>query len=354
MIRRILVSVCTILVLTGIGLADTWKTLQEQFNEVKEMNYLNQVGVYFIDPITNATPKEYTLNLKQEQNETVRLRLNNDADQDLHLRIAFADQQLSNGGSRGCGADYENGFAKFIKPNRKGDIIIPKKSTIEKTFDVLFPVGIEWLQRWCIAYGVNEDKTTIQDNKENPDVAIQIIKRKVIYIDAVVGGTGFIDYHIEVWNIKTSFNESGDMIIEVPVENKGNVDATISMEGDISNILSYQRTINGSGVVKKWSSLTLSANVWPLPFYKGLYSIGIVVKHAPKFGFNATKAGVNPNIIAGEKETISKLYFWFHRWMLIILFIGIMMRRKPRTRQQKKSQTTTNTKAPEILEILKQ
>jgi hypothetical protein len=23
------------------------------------MNYLNQVGVYFVNPVTNATPKEY-------------------------------------------------------------------------------------------------------------------------------------------------------------------------------------------------------------------------------------------------------------------------------------------------------
>jgi hypothetical protein len=33
--------------------------LQKQFDAMKQMNYLNQVGVYFVNPVTNATPKEY-------------------------------------------------------------------------------------------------------------------------------------------------------------------------------------------------------------------------------------------------------------------------------------------------------
>gem|GEM_PF-5239741 len=60
------------------------------------MNYLNQVGVYFVNPTTKATPKEYNVMTDQEKREKLTLLFKNESDKDLHVRIEFADQVESN------------------------------------------------------------------------------------------------------------------------------------------------------------------------------------------------------------------------------------------------------------------
>jgi len=184
MLKRYSSYLVVLLLWVGIGFAQTWsQTPQEQFDMVKQMNYLNQVGVYFVNEITNATPKEYSLTINQWESKELTLLLKNESDKNLHVRVKFADQALSNAWTRWCLADYENWFSRFVTAPRESDILLPAKSQMTKKIELKFPVWIESIQKWCIAYGVTED---LQKNTKS---ALSIITRKVLFLDALIWWT---------------------------------------------------------------------------------------------------------------------------------------------------------------------
>jgi len=304
----------------GMSFAQTWpQNPQEQFETVKQMNYLNQVGVYFVNPTTKATPKEYNVMTDQEKREKLTLLFKNESDKDLHVRIEFADQVESNAWTRWCSADYKNWFSAFIKAPRKGDILLPAKSQTEKDIQLEFPVGVKGIQKWCIAYGVMEDK------EKNAKTFLSIVTRKVLYLDALVGWTGEVDYRIVLWSIDKYINDKGELEISMDAQNVWNVDSTISIEWKIGNILGFEKPIAMGGKIIKGEEGTLMTNMGRLPFYKWMFTIKLTIKDTPDFGFDGSKYGIDPKILAWWERTITILYFVWHRWMMIVLLIPVMI-----------------------------
>ncbi|MBU0626251.1 hypothetical protein KKH82_02215 [Patescibacteria group bacterium] len=60
------------------------------------MNYLNQVGIYVVDAKTQATPKQYSMSIEQEEEKELTLLLKNEAEKEVHIRVSFADQVMEN------------------------------------------------------------------------------------------------------------------------------------------------------------------------------------------------------------------------------------------------------------------
>jgi len=68
------------------------QSLQQQFETMKQANYLNQVGIYFLDEVSQSTPKDYHIAIDQSEKKEVSLLLKNDSEKDLNFRVKFADQ----------------------------------------------------------------------------------------------------------------------------------------------------------------------------------------------------------------------------------------------------------------------
>jgi hypothetical protein len=141
---------------------------------IRKSNFLNQISVQFCD-----WTQELNNVVEQLASSEVCLTLNNDSDEDLNFWIKFAEQELSNMGTRACRADYQNPIASFIQTawDNSKDIVVPAKSVIEKKFSIRFPLWVSWEQKWCVAYGVSED------TKKHNGWMVSLVIRKVIYFD---------------------------------------------------------------------------------------------------------------------------------------------------------------------------
>jgi len=319
MLKRYSLYLIILILWAGIGLADSWISLQKQFETTKRMNYLNQVWIYIVDEITQATPKDYLKNINQWESKPITLLLKNESEKNLNVRVKFTDQAVSNGGTKWCSAEYTQWFAKFIKAPRTGDIRLPAQSEIRKKIELKFPVWIKGIQKWCIAYGVTED---IQEGKQE---MLSIITRKIIYIDTLIWWAAEINYNIFIGNSIKSINKQWELIIKLPIKNSGNIDSKVNIEWNISNILGFERLIMVSGMIHKWEEWTLISQAIKLPFYQWLFTIRLNIKDSPDFGFDASKLGIDKKIITWWEKEIIIRYFKWHRWMIIgILLITII------------------------------
>jgi hypothetical protein len=222
---------------------------------------------------------------------------------------------MSNGWNRWCATDYDQWFSNFIKAPRTGDILVPAKSKITEKIQLKFPVGVNGIQKWCVAYGVTEDL------EKNQNEILSIVTRKVLYLDVLIWWTGKIDYGIAMWNITKNINDKGELEIGMKIKNLWNVDSVITIQWNISNIFGFKRPIVMSGTILQNKEGILTANIWPLPFYKWMFTIKLTIKDKPEFGFDGAKFGIDPKIIAWWEKTITMLYFRAHWRMLVTLLL---------------------------------
>jgi hypothetical protein len=342
---KILMNMKKIFMIAGLvvwlfGYSFGQDTTQEDFERIRKSNFLNQISVQFCD-----WTQELNNVVEQLASSEVCLTLNNDSDEDLNFWIKFAEQELSNMGSRACRADYQNPIASFIQATWDTDknIVVPAKSVIEKKFSIRFPLWISGQQRGCVAYGVSEDFS------QNEGSMVSIVTRKVLYFDFFVWDYGNLDHTIRVLPMQAVENSNGELEISIPVENIGNIDSSVTIVGTISDFFWFSRTLTFEGqLVDVNTTKVFVANAGFLPWYKWLFTVELDVDYQASFGFDISNLNIDAKFKTPQKMTISETYF-SRPWVvigiaaLVLLLLVSMFRKKKVVQQVVVAQTPTPT-----------
>lgn len=119
--------------------------------------------------------------------------------------------------------------------------------------------------------------------------------RSVKYIDVFVSDT----QAVEAINITQapSLTQVGDeYIIQVGVENQGNVEEKLQITSVLSNVFGYQKEFVFDVVLPPATGTLLTTPSFVFPIYGGPYTFKTTVTHTPQFNFNIVD-GVHPSKI---------------------------------------------------------
>lgn len=250
----------------------------------------------------------------------------NNSTSDLELTIDLPFATYTPQWDKTCGKDLT--FENFIPESEslKG-LTIPAGNQFIQEFDVNFPIWVNGKQDWCLVFNVAPPAFKEWQSWLMPRI------RKWFFMNFFVWEAGDIKNEVKVENIKTSLNSNKELILNFDVANVGNVENTINVSGTISNMFWFKKEFEIIWwVVIPERSLSLEANLWPVPSYGWLFSIKFAVNTTPHFIYDISQSNIDPSILEEKVINVKTTHFempWLILWIviLVILLLAIALRK---------------------------
>lgn len=239
--------------------------------------------------------KELDLVAKAWEPLSLCLAFENKSDTAIDLNLEFLDSAIIPEGekARACNApDREKvWFGNFFLPY-DWSVRIPPKQRVQKEYTMKYPIGFSGLSHGCVAYYV-----VGWDVNDGGMFTIRVSSAK--YIDVFVSATQAIEA-INITQAPSLTKVGDEYIIQVGVENQGNVEEKLQITSVLSNVFGYQKEFVFDIVLPPATGTLLTTPSFVFPIYGGPYTFKTTVTHTPQFNFNIVD-GVHP----------SKIYIWW-------------------------------------------
>lgn len=225
-------------------------------------------------------------------------------------------------------------FGNFIQPYR-WRIDIPAQKTIKKIYHIQYPIWYSGISHGCLAYNVIEN--TIQENK-NFSIRIRAIK----FIDMLVSDSP-AKQMIDISQVPKLIKSKNEYIVQIGIQNKGNISEKIHISSLLSNIFWYQKEFTFDVTVPANEEILLTTQSFIMPIYWGPYLFSSKIAYTPEFDFNITnKNQKHPSeiYIWGQKH-IQKIFFiwtrqsWLMIWIFWLLIYVIFFKKKEKSLKHK-------------------
>lgn len=264
---------------------------------------LGMIEVKFCNNAQNNS--ELDLVAKAWDKTSLCVEFSNTSDIPIALNVEFLDSAVTADGirDRACNAsDREKlWFGNFVLPY-DWSVRIPPKKSIQKEYTITYPIGFSGLSHWCFAYYV-----AWWDVNDGGMFSIRV--RSVKYIDVFVSDTQAVEA-IHITQAPSLTQVGDEYIIQVGVENQGNVEEKLQITSVLSNIVGYQKEFVFDLVLAPATGTLLTTPSFVFPIYGGPYTFKTTVTHTPQFNFNIVD-GVHP----------SKIYTWWSEKYAHMFFI---------------------------------
>ncbi|MFZ2151057.1 MAG: hypothetical protein WAZ12_02070 [Candidatus Absconditicoccaceae bacterium] len=309
---------------TQIGLVDSGGVPEDPALQGNKLNYIDTRFCNDGLEEDKLTDNLSIVTKPGEEKEICVIHLNRNSE-DIYLWGGFPDNAIEPNGNINCSSNYErnNPFSKFIEPFKENFITVPAKGYVIRKTTIKFPVGINGIQKGCFAYGLDSGKLKEGEN-------FLFVIRRIAYINVLVQGDGSINSQIKINKITSEIQENKTLGIEFDIENKGSIDETVSIDGEISNIFGYKETFSTTGVIisvnnkKTLNIKDFGVNI-ELPRYKGPFNLKLNINHKPYFGFDVSNSGIDPKILEGGNFNQNKSIFIFPTIAAILLLVFIVL-----------------------------
>lgn len=273
-------------------------------NKVSAQSYLlGMIEVNFCND--GQRNKELDIIAKAWQKQDICVEIKNKGKLPVTLNLEFLDSVITDDKrkTRTCNASDRPKvqFGNFMVAY-SWDIHIDPESTLQKTYQIQYPIGYSGLSHGCLAYHIAG--SDIQDNNMFT-IRIGVVK----FIDIFVGNTDPIQV-IQLSQSPILTKVDNEHIVSFWVENKGNVEEKINVTSIISNIFWFQKEFTFETIIPPNTWMILTTPSFVLPIYGWPYRFKSEITYTPQFNFN---------IIDGEHP--SKLYAWGTRKTQTILFV---------------------------------
>lgn len=273
-------------------------------NKVSAQSYL--LGMIEVNFCNNEQRnKELDIIAKAWQKQDICVEITNKGKVPVTLNLEFLDSVITDDKrkTRTCNASDrpKTHFGNFMVAY-SWDVYIDTESTLQKTYQIQYPIGYSGLSHGCLAYRIAG--SDIQDNNMFT-IRIGVVK----FIDIFVGNTDPIQV-IQLSQSPILTKVDNEHIVSFWVENKGNVEEKINVTSIISNIFWFQKEFTFETIIPPNTWMILTTPSFVLPIYGWPYRFKSEITYTPQFNFN---------IIDGEHP--SKLYAWGTRKTQTILFV---------------------------------
>lgn len=298
--------------------------IDEQSNTNNELGvWLTNIHFWFCDQ--GLEDRSSSLNAAIDQWKTTEFCMvfYNDAAEDITLNMDYVSM-LDNT----CTLD--SSFEKFIvNIDQIKTLVIPAQEQVQTSLKINFPVWIEGVIWWCVAYTVAEKESP--ENDATPTwwgwIAIQPIFRTASHMTFFVWWIEDINNDISFSDIQANLDDNKDLNLNFVLSNDWNLEDKIEIKGTITNIFWYKKDFT---IEWKWIQLTpgtsvpVSAVLWSLPSYGWLYNIEFTATATPFFSYDISNSSIDPTLLEAREFTASTTYFQMP-WLIIIIVVIVIL-----------------------------
>lgn len=293
----------------------------------QEADAIWAIDFWFCNDWVNNTSKTLSAATTEWKPFTMCLKFTNTSDKDMEIKANFVTADLVwEEQWKSCTLDTSIESSITNKEDLES-IIIPANNYIIKEFDIVFPIGMNGRQPMCMTYEIKDPKSQWW--------MVAIVMRKSAWIDFFVWDIGDIENKIVLENIQTSFNNNKELILDLDVKNLWNLENTVNISWNITNILWYNKPfeIIGWNVFPDWT-LKLNANLWTIASYWWLFNISFITTSTPFFSFDISSSNIDEDLLT-PKTVITETTFFQTPWMIIwvailVILLLILAFRKPK------------------------
>ncbi len=290
-----------------------------------QWQFLSMVDVTFCND--TIVTKELDVVTQAWKNLPICVQFVNKTHTTITINIDFLDSLITEDKvkNRACNAADRPKvqFGNFLLPYNH-TVILKPNDTVQKQYDIKYPVWFKWFSHWCLAYNVIG--TEIKDTMF--DIVVRAVKYADIYVWEVVPvQTLHMTKSPKLQKIEDEYTAT------FWISNQGNVDEKVQIITTIFNIFWYQKEITTTIIIPASSWVLLTTPSFILPIYKWIFLIKTKIIYQPHFNFDIT-ASKNPNkaYIWGTKTSVTLQYIWSWYSLLVIgsmvMIIYVLIKKK--------------------------
>lgn len=291
---------------------------------------IKDVSLQFCNDGTGNLTNQYNIMIEPWQKQELCIYVQNKSSEDVIMKYSFPKASFSPGWNQVC--DNTNDFAKFLIDNPQRDFVISWNSSVTIREIVSAPLGMVGMYYWCLAYQLEKPEV------EGMGWMFNLILRKAVYLNLFIGGENNISNLIQLipvtWSIYSSnknvganINEDWDLILNFNIKNNGNLTQNVSLSGKLYNPLGFEKLFDiSSKKLLPWDSYKTSINLGIIPFYKWLFSARFTLVWEPVFEFDPVAIDDKYKEITTIKETSSLFVFSWIYVILIVVFLGLIIK----------------------------
>ena len=171
----------------------------------------------------------------------------------------------------------------------------------------------------CLVYSIDNEKLETQTNG---NATFDVLVRKGYFINAFVGGE--ISRNLTLQDtIQWDYQYKKNLLtIKVPMINNGNIDEEISFDGELTNILSYQKHFSEEKTIYPHKELVLEISTDDIPWYQAFYTLKGTLTHKGKVSFDSSLAQGDTH---EEKVIPVEIQIFIFPRVLILVILGAII-----------------------------
>jgi len=291
--KRLFISIVLLIALSFVLSAKV--SAQSYLLGMIEVNFCNH----------EQTHNELDIIAKAGEPQDICVEITNKWPQNITLNFEFLDSIITSDKlkDRTCNASDrpKKHFGNFMV-DYDGETKIPAHSTIQKTYQINYPIGYSGLSHGCLAYYIV--------GSDIPDSSMLTVRiRAIKFLDIFVGNTEPTQViKLSQSPILTKIDD--EYIISFGIKNEGNIAEKLYIVSTLSNIFGYQKEFIFDTRIEANTGKILTTESFIMPVYGGPYRFQSKISYMPEFNFNITD-GTHP----------SALYAWGTKKMQTLLFV---------------------------------
>lgn len=245
----------------------------------------------------------------------------NPSNKDISINAWVVSTEFDNMWDITCNTD--DIFQWFITSWELWDITIPADNYLIKEFEITFPLGYQWEQKWCVVYHVNNPDNQLKEWES----WVEIIIRKWFYMNFFVGAIDGIKNEITVSELTTNFDDNWDLILSFWVNNIWNMENTFDIQWTVNWFFGYNKKFESTDTAQLTpnKSQYFELNLWSLPSYGWKYNIDFTINGTPYFSYDISNANVDPARLEPKSWTFGTTYFKMPWLILAVVVVFILL-----------------------------
>ena len=256
-----------------------------------------------------ADDNYFTLVTEAGRTDNVCVELKNNSWNPVSLHIDFVDGAISDQWNSVCFAPdhLQKEFSKYIS-QFDTDIDLQGGESIQKNYELKYPIWFSGLSHGCISYYINWDI--------NNEGGVSMIFRKVNRIDILVWWTE-VSSRIKIIDVFNTWDEVSQRLW-FKIENNGNIGQEVTITWVISWWFNYSEPFDlWSFMLKAGESVVVYTNELHIPRYKWYFHANSYISNEPSVDFSIAHS----NIYSNEYSVAGIVFVQFPFFLWNLLFI---------------------------------
>jgi len=255
----------------------------------------------------------FTLVTEAGKTENVCVDIKNVSENPISIHIDFVDWWVSDWWESAClSPDYpQKEFSKYIS-QFDTDIDLQGGESIQKNYELKYPIGFSGLSHGCISYYINWDTES--------EGGLSMVFRKVNRIDVLVWGTQ-VDSKIEIIDVFNTWDEVSQKLW-FRVENNWNIDQEVTITWFIDWWFGYKEPFDlWLFLLKAEDSIVLYTNELHIPRYKWKFGANLYISNEPSVDFSIAHSNIYSNEYSVADTIFVYFPFFLWNWLFVVLIV---------------------------------